>query len=136
VTVPSGVQLAEMRRQVACTGIVETSIGKMALVEKLDTHESQFLAVDQSAYGFRLAGISVDFVTLERDGMQFALNIGENKPDNDPNAKPAATPQPNAQPAAQPTPQPTPQPTTTIITQPAQGRFPNGGNRGFRGRGN
>jgi len=79
---PSGGD-GEFKKTIAFTGMVETSTGKQALLENLTSKETRFVAQGENAFGCRLVDIAEGSVTLEKDGSQFKLRIGENKPDTD-----------------------------------------------------
>lgn len=86
---------------IACTGIVEVPSGLLALLENIPTKESQYVPAGGSAFGYQVANIGDDNVTLSKDGVTTTLNVGENKVNN------TSGPSPAPAPAASPTP-PTP----------------------------
>lgn len=100
VAVPSGANPAELRKNLAYTGMVEVGGATQALLENLQTKETRFVGQGESAFGCRVVSISARSVALDAGGMPFTLSIGENKPDLDPGAKPSGggppTPSPEA----------------------------------------
>ena len=91
----------DLRRAIAFTGIVETQSGKQALIENLQTGDSIYVSGGGSAFGYRILNISDNSIQLEKDGTQFSLNSGENKPDTNTGSRAPAAPLPGA--PAQPT---------------------------------
>jgi len=77
----------DSKKTVAFTGVVETPDGKQALLENLQTKETRFVKQGESAFGCRVVSIGPQVVSLEKDGSQFTLSIGENKSE-----APAASP--------------------------------------------
>ena len=71
----------DFKKNIAFTGVVETSNGTQALIESLPTKETRFVSRGESAFGCRVVDIKPQSVSLEKDGSQFTLAIGENKPD-------------------------------------------------------
>lgn len=101
----------EMKRTVAFTGVIDTPTGTKALLENLATKEARFAASGESAFGFRVQSITDRTVLLEKDGMPFSLDLGENKSDADGGSKPGGTPPGGAPPGGpQPGPPGGPQP--------------------------
>jgi hypothetical protein len=125
----------QARRSIAFTGVVDTPMGRQALLENLSSNESRYTPVGGSAFGYRVVNIAERMVMLEKNGMPIALGIGENKSDIDPAAKSgAATP---AAAAAAATPAAAPAQGAPAFTPPANlnidmSQFQGGG--GGRGR--
>ncbi|HUV04713.1 MAG TPA: hypothetical protein VMX94_06360 [Armatimonadota bacterium] len=86
---PPKPDVSEFKKTIAFTGLVETPTGRQALLEKFSSKETRFVAEGEEAFGCRLVKIAERSVTLEKDGSQFNLNIGENKPGADSGAKPS-----------------------------------------------
>ena len=84
---PGGGNANDFKKIVAFTGLVETTSGTQALVENIQSKETRFVSRGESAFGCKVVTISARSLTLEKDGSQFTLGIGENKPDSD-GAKP------------------------------------------------
>ena len=97
----------DFKKSLAFTGVVQTSAGMQALLENLKTKETRFAARGDSAFGCRLVDISQQAVTLEKEGAEFRLNIGENKPDTEASAaKPSGEQKPPQPGGEQKSPQP------------------------------
>ena len=90
---PSGGDVGEFKKTIAFTGLVETLTGKQALLENLTSKETRFVAQGENAFGCRLVDIAEGSVTLEKDGSQFKLRIGENKPDTESGKAPEPKPE-------------------------------------------
>lgn len=77
---PQG-NIDEVKKNVAFTGAVGMPSGQQALLENLQTKETKFVGQGESAFGYRVVTISSQLVVLEKNGLQFTLTMGENKPD-------------------------------------------------------
>lgn len=66
--------------QVAVVGSFKVNNERFALVEDLTKGESRMVGEGESAFGYRVARINDETVTLERDGDTLHLALGENKP--------------------------------------------------------
>jgi len=76
----------ETRKNVAFTGSVRIGGVEQALIENLQTKEWRYVSQGQSAFGYRVMTVSPQLIVLEKNGLQFALSIGENKTDAPPAA--------------------------------------------------
>jgi len=90
---PTG-NIDEVKKNIAFTGAVELPDGQQALLENLQSKETKFVRQGESAFGYRVMTISSQLVVLEKNGLQFTLTMGENKPD----APAAGAPKPGGQP--------------------------------------
>ncbi|MGQ9731993.1 MAG: hypothetical protein ACUVX8_12070, partial [Candidatus Zipacnadales bacterium] len=61
----------------ALTGIIETTDGLRALIEKMSTRQGEFVAVGEPVFGFVLQNITADEVTLSQGGHEYKLRLGE-----------------------------------------------------------
>jgi len=77
---PQG-NIDEVKKNIAFTGAVGMPSGQMALLENLQSKETKFVTQGESAFGYRVMTISSQLVVLEKNGLQFTLSMGENKPD-------------------------------------------------------
>lgn len=84
-----GGDTSEVKKNLAFTGVVETPSGMHALLENISSKETSYVAEGGNAFGCRVVTISDRSVILDKDGSQFSLTMGENKPNVDPGAKPA-----------------------------------------------
>ena len=92
---PPGGRAPQSVKNIAFTGIVKTPSETQAMLENLDTKEVRFVGQGGNAFGCRVASISPQSVSLDKDGAQFTLALGENKTDAQPAAaasKPAGGP--------------------------------------------
>lgn len=89
---PAG-NIDEVKKNIAFTGAVGMPSGQQALFENLQTKETRFVSQGESVFGYRVLTISSQLVVLEKNGLQFTLTMGENKP----NAPAAAPPKPGSE---------------------------------------
>jgi hypothetical protein len=83
----------DFKKTLAFTGIVETSEGKQALLENLQTKETRFVKQGENAFGCRIVSVTAQMLSLEKDGTTCILSIGENKPDTTASPAPQGGPQ-------------------------------------------
>lgn len=69
-------------RNIAFTGVVETPEGKLALLENTSTLETRLAGVGEYAFGMEVLNINSRAVTLDSDGSDVMLALGENKSDS------------------------------------------------------
>ncbi len=106
--VPSG-KIDEVKKGVAFTGAVQIAGVQRALLENLQSKEARYTGQGESAFGYRVMSISSQLVVLEKNGLQFTLTLGENKPDAPPPAGKQGG-QPGGQPGQQGGPEGQPRP--------------------------
>lgn len=94
----------------AYTGMVELPDGAYALLENLDSQQSQYVKIGEAAFGYKVVEATTLTVTLEQHGDRTMLNLGANKkedlgltatpppPTPENGGQPGATPAPNGQP--------------------------------------
>ncbi|MCL6630248.1 MAG: hypothetical protein K6U00_11680 [Armatimonadetes bacterium] len=78
---PSGGTENEFMKSLAFTGVVDSPAGRQALLENITSKETRFVGKGENAFGCRVIDFDERRITVEKDGDQFVLNIGENKPD-------------------------------------------------------
>lgn len=81
----------------AITGVTETTDGLRALIEKLSTHQGQYVRVGDMAFGFTVQSIGRGAVTLAQGEKEYELKLGEKEIA----AATPTTPQTTASPATQ-----------------------------------
>lgn len=67
--------------KIAVVGMVRLDGETQAVVEDLGRSETKFVAVGGEAYGYRLLTIGNSEATLTKNGKQYVVAIGENKPE-------------------------------------------------------
>jgi hypothetical protein len=83
--------------KIVVVGAVTMDGKTLAVVEDLSQGETRWVAVGDSAFGYRVASLSQDKATLEREGKTYDVEYGANKPEVRPRQTSSVVMPPNLQ---------------------------------------